>query len=172
MSLEKLAEASDGSRKTERLQRRWSGERKPPPKPPHTYYNKHRYPDEEEEPRSSGDSSLCQCWVDVDCPGLHPGDTVSLLSASCIRFRVGVEEQSGGGLTGTLHTAYVFNHLILCCIAATQPPDIQPAPAAAPPPSPPLNTSSSSTENLQAADDSVGKDKSKKSVFRKLFTKK
>lgn len=109
---------------------------------------------------------------DVDRPGLHPGDTVSLLSASCIRFRVGVEEQSGGGLTGTLHTAFVFNHLILCCIAATQPPDIQPAAAAAPPPSPPLNTSSSSNENLQAADDSVGKDKSKKGVFRKLFTKK
>lgn len=65
MSLEKLAEASDGSRKTERLQRRWSGERKPPPKPPHTYYNKHRYPDEEEEPRSSGESSHWQCWGDV-----------------------------------------------------------------------------------------------------------
>nr|XP_046269773.1 spectrin beta chain, non-erythrocytic 5 [Scatophagus argus] len=53
LSLEKLAEAPDDSTKppdgrTKSLQRQSSAEGQPPPKPPHTYYNKHRYPEEGE----------------------------------------------------------------------------------------------------------------------------
>ncbi|XP_029350237.1 spectrin beta chain, non-erythrocytic 5 [Echeneis naucrates] len=51
LSLEKLAEAPDDSTSSkhldgrlESLERQWSTESQPPPKPPHTYYNKHRYP--------------------------------------------------------------------------------------------------------------------------------
>ncbi|XP_026156546.1 spectrin beta chain, non-erythrocytic 5 isoform X2 [Mastacembelus armatus] len=51
LSLEKLAEAPDDSslskpddRRAESLERQSSTEGHPPPKPPHTYYNKHRYP--------------------------------------------------------------------------------------------------------------------------------
>ncbi|KAM9341571.1 spectrin beta chain, non-erythrocytic 5 [Symphorus nematophorus] len=58
LSLEKLAEAQDDlnkqhDRRTESLPRQSSTEGQPPPKPPHTYYNKHRYPDEGEA-RSKG----------------------------------------------------------------------------------------------------------------------
>ncbi|KAF0043782.1 hypothetical protein F2P81_002940 [Scophthalmus maximus] len=42
LSLEKLTEAAD--RRAESLERQLSTEGPPPPKPPHTYYNKHRYP--------------------------------------------------------------------------------------------------------------------------------
>lgn len=55
LSLEKLAEAPDDSASTkllnsraESLERQSSTDSQPPPKPPHTYYNKHRYPDEGE----------------------------------------------------------------------------------------------------------------------------
>ncbi|KAI3367575.1 hypothetical protein L3Q82_026206, partial [Scortum barcoo] len=55
LSLEKLAEALDDSlstkvadRRTEGLDRQTSTEGQPPPKPPHTYYNKHRYPEDGE----------------------------------------------------------------------------------------------------------------------------
>ncbi|XP_076605262.1 spectrin beta chain, non-erythrocytic 5 [Chaetodon auriga] len=53
LSLEKLAEAPDDStkpaeRRTASVDRQPSTEGQPPPKPPHTYYNKHRYPDEGE----------------------------------------------------------------------------------------------------------------------------
>ncbi|XP_035529504.1 spectrin beta chain, non-erythrocytic 5 [Morone saxatilis] len=53
LSLEKLAEAPDDSSKppegrTESLERQSSTEGQPPPKPPHTYYNKHRYPEDGE----------------------------------------------------------------------------------------------------------------------------
>ncbi|XP_040917192.1 spectrin beta chain, non-erythrocytic 2 [Toxotes jaculatrix] len=52
LSLEKLTEAPDDSassrpldRRAESLERQSSTEGQPPPKPPHTYYNKHRYPE-------------------------------------------------------------------------------------------------------------------------------
>ncbi|XP_039992754.1 spectrin beta chain, non-erythrocytic 5 isoform X2 [Xiphias gladius] len=52
LSLEKLAEATDDSasskplhRGAESLERQSSAEAQPPPKPPHTYYDKHRYPE-------------------------------------------------------------------------------------------------------------------------------
>uniref|UniRef100_A0A4W6DIZ9 Spectrin beta, non-erythrocytic 5 n=1 Tax=Lates calcarifer TaxID=8187 RepID=A0A4W6DIZ9_LATCA len=52
LSLEKLAEAPDDlasskplDRRPESLERQSSTESQPPPKPPHTYYNKHRYPE-------------------------------------------------------------------------------------------------------------------------------
>lgn len=58
LSLEKLAEAPDDStkpadRRTESLERQSSTEGQPPPKPPHTYYDKHSYP-EEGEVRTTG----------------------------------------------------------------------------------------------------------------------
>ncbi|XP_067336707.1 spectrin beta chain, non-erythrocytic 5 isoform X2 [Channa argus] len=63
LSLEKLAEAPDDSsstkpvdRRAESLERQTSVESHPPPKPPHTYYNKHRYP-EGGEVRSTGAES-------------------------------------------------------------------------------------------------------------------
>lgn len=52
LSLEKLAEGPDDSSSTkpvdstvESLERQSSTEAQPPPKPPHTYYNRHRYPE-------------------------------------------------------------------------------------------------------------------------------
>ncbi|XP_036927334.1 spectrin beta chain, non-erythrocytic 5 isoform X2 [Acanthopagrus latus] len=53
LSLEKLAEAPDdpskpADRRGESLERQSSTEGLPPPKPPHTYYNRHRYPEEAE----------------------------------------------------------------------------------------------------------------------------
>ena len=55
LSLEKLAEAPDDSssnrlldRRAESLERQSSTEGTPPPKPPHTYYNKHRYHEDRE----------------------------------------------------------------------------------------------------------------------------
>ncbi|XP_035850836.1 spectrin beta chain, non-erythrocytic 5 [Sander lucioperca] len=55
LSLEKLAEAPDDSASTrplnkraESLERQSSTEGQPPPKPPHTYYDKHSYPEEGE----------------------------------------------------------------------------------------------------------------------------
>ncbi|XP_028422093.1 spectrin beta chain, non-erythrocytic 5 [Perca flavescens] len=55
LSLEKLAEAPDDSASTkpldkraESLERQSSTEGQPPPKPPHTYYDKHHYPEEGE----------------------------------------------------------------------------------------------------------------------------
>lgn len=52
LSLEKLAEAPDDSSSTKpvdvragSLERQSSTEAQPPPKPPHTYYNRHRYPE-------------------------------------------------------------------------------------------------------------------------------
>lgn len=64
LSLEKLAEAPDDSASTkpldgraESLERQLSTEGQPPPKPPHTYYNKHRYP-EDGEVRTAGTESF------------------------------------------------------------------------------------------------------------------
>ncbi|XP_030248101.1 spectrin beta chain, non-erythrocytic 5 [Sparus aurata] len=53
LSLEKLAEAPDdptkpADRRGESLERQSSTEGLPPPKPPHTYYNRHRYSEEAE----------------------------------------------------------------------------------------------------------------------------
>uniref|UniRef100_I3J096 Spectrin, beta, non-erythrocytic 5 n=1 Tax=Oreochromis niloticus TaxID=8128 RepID=I3J096_ORENI len=52
LSLEKLAESPDDSsstkplsRRAESLERQLSSEGQPPPKPPHTYYSRHSYPD-------------------------------------------------------------------------------------------------------------------------------
>uniref|UniRef100_A0A8C9YZ58 Spectrin, beta, non-erythrocytic 5 n=1 Tax=Sander lucioperca TaxID=283035 RepID=A0A8C9YZ58_SANLU len=60
--LEKLAEAPDDSASTrplnkraESLERQSSTEGQPPPKPPHTYYDKHSYPEEGES--STGEST-------------------------------------------------------------------------------------------------------------------
>ncbi|XP_044022541.1 spectrin beta chain, non-erythrocytic 5 isoform X2 [Siniperca chuatsi] len=109
LSLEKLAEAPDDSastkpldRRPESLERQSSTEGQPPPKPPHTYFNKHRYP-EEEEVRSTGTQSR-----------------------------------------------------------QNQPPLV--------PPPPPPDTQDPPTVTPQVTDDN--KDKSRRSVFRKFFTKK
>ncbi|XP_038585015.1 spectrin beta chain, non-erythrocytic 5 isoform X1 [Micropterus salmoides] len=111
LSLEKLAEAPDDSTSTkpfdgrpESLDRQSSTEGQPPPKPPHTYYNKHRYP-REGEVRSTGTQS-------------HQN----------------------------------------------QPPSVPP------PPRPNPDTQGPPSVNPHLTDDS--KDKSRRSVFRKLFTKK
>ncbi|KAI4798392.1 hypothetical protein KUCAC02_022078, partial [Chaenocephalus aceratus] len=55
LSLEKLADAQEDSSSNKRLdiraeslERQSSTESQPPPKPPHTYYDKHRYPEEGE----------------------------------------------------------------------------------------------------------------------------
>lgn len=63
VSLEKLAEAPDDpasartlDRRSESLDRHMSTDGSPPPKPPHTYYNKHRF-QEEETVRSTGSLS-------------------------------------------------------------------------------------------------------------------
>lgn len=65
LSLEKLAEAPDDSastkppnRRTESLESQSSTEGQPPPKPPHTYYNKHRYP-EAGDVRTAGETTHC-----------------------------------------------------------------------------------------------------------------
>ncbi|XP_056282319.1 methyl-CpG-binding protein 2-like [Pseudoliparis swirei] len=57
VSLEKLAEAPDdlaSPGRAESLERQSSAEGGPPPKPPHTYYNKHRYPDASGVPTATG----------------------------------------------------------------------------------------------------------------------
>uniref|UniRef100_A0A3B4GB01 Spectrin beta chain, non-erythrocytic 5-like n=1 Tax=Pundamilia nyererei TaxID=303518 RepID=A0A3B4GB01_9CICH len=63
LSLEKLAESPDDSssakplsRRAESLERQLSSEGQPPPKPPHTYYSRHNYPDGGEV-RTAGPSS-------------------------------------------------------------------------------------------------------------------
>ncbi|KAK5886954.1 hypothetical protein CesoFtcFv8_017933 [Champsocephalus esox] len=62
LSLEKLADAQEDSSSNKRvdiraesLERQSSTESQPPPKPPHTYYDRHRYP-EEGEARTDKDS--------------------------------------------------------------------------------------------------------------------
>ncbi|XP_027134554.1 spectrin beta chain, non-erythrocytic 5 [Larimichthys crocea] len=107
LSLEKLAEAPDDSpkpldRRTESLERQSSTS--PPPKPPHTYYNKHRYPED-----------------------------------------------------GELRTRGIRS-------AQDQPP------SASPPLTP--GTQDPPTVTPQVTDDSTGKEKTRRSVFRKLFNKK
>ncbi|XP_030614955.1 spectrin beta chain, non-erythrocytic 5 [Archocentrus centrarchus] len=64
LSLEKLAESPDDlsltkplDRRPESLERQLSSEGQPPPKPPHTYYNRHTYP-EGGEFRTEGTRSL------------------------------------------------------------------------------------------------------------------
>ncbi|XP_071354370.1 spectrin beta chain, non-erythrocytic 5 [Trachinotus anak] len=111
LSLEKLAEAPDDSasstplyRRAESLDRQSSTEGHPPPKPPHTYYNKHRYPE-------------------------------------------------GGEVSPTGSQSH-----------RNQPPSV-------PPPAPP-DTEDPTTVTPQGPDDSMNKDKSRRSVFRKFFTKK
>ncbi|XP_008275361.1 spectrin beta chain, non-erythrocytic 5 [Stegastes partitus] len=63
LSLEKLADAPEGSssgrpadRRAESLERQSSTEGPPPPKPPHTYYNSHSYPEGGEAPGSDTES--------------------------------------------------------------------------------------------------------------------
>ncbi|XP_023280049.1 spectrin beta chain, non-erythrocytic 2-like [Seriola lalandi dorsalis] len=111
LSLEKLAEAPDDSasskpldRRAESLERQSSGEGQPPPKPPHTYYNKHRYPNGGEVPTTGSQSHR------------------------------------------------------------NQPPSV-------PPPAPP-DSQDTPTVTPQVTDDSMNKDKSRRGVFRKFFTKK
>ncbi|XP_062252883.1 spectrin beta chain, non-erythrocytic 5 [Platichthys flesus] len=109
LSLEKLTETPEDSsspvdRSGERLERQSSTEGPAPPKPPHTYYDKHRYP-------------------------------------------------TGGEVSAT---GLQSRH--------NQPPS-------APPPAPPDHQDSSSL-SPQMTEDILTKDKSKRSVFRKLFTKK
>ncbi|XP_068608001.1 spectrin beta chain, non-erythrocytic 5 [Brachionichthys hirsutus] len=109
MSLEKLAEPPDNwnkshDRRTESLERQLSAEGPPPPKPPHTYYDKHRYP--------------------------HEGG----LSTT-------------GETSASSHTGSIQN----------QPPSGQQDPP---------------TVTPQVTDDSAGKEKQRRSVFRKLFNKK
>ncbi|XP_068195162.1 spectrin beta chain, non-erythrocytic 5 isoform X2 [Antennarius striatus] len=108
LSLERLADAPDDSnqstdRRPELLERQLSAEGPPPPKPPHTYYNKHRYPDE-----------------------------------------------GGVQVAGTER-------------AQNHPPSIHP---------PPPGNLDPPAVAPQGSDDSVSKEKSRKSVFRKLFNKK
>ncbi|CAK6979040.1 spectrin beta chain%2C non-erythrocytic 5 [Scomber scombrus] len=61
LSLEKLADAAEDSpsaklsdKRGESLERQSSTETQPPPKPPHTYYNSHRYPKSGEVPTYEG----------------------------------------------------------------------------------------------------------------------
>uniref|UniRef100_A0A3B4ZEI6 Spectrin, beta, non-erythrocytic 5 n=1 Tax=Stegastes partitus TaxID=144197 RepID=A0A3B4ZEI6_9TELE len=65
LSLEKLADAPEGSssgrpadRRAESLERQSSTEGPPPPKPPHTYYNSHSYPEGGEAPGSGETRSM------------------------------------------------------------------------------------------------------------------
>ncbi|XP_060938197.1 spectrin beta chain, non-erythrocytic 2 [Limanda limanda] len=109
LSLEKLTETPEDSsspvdRSGENLERQTSTEVPAPPKPPHTYYDKHRYP-------TGGE---------VSSTGLQ-----------------------------SLHQE----------------------PPSAPPPGPPHHQDSSSL-SPQVTEDNLNKDKSRRSVFRKLFTKK
>lgn len=65
LSLEKLVEAPEDparppDRRSESLERQSSTEGKPPPKPPHTYYNRHRYPDETEAGTAGETTQLCR----------------------------------------------------------------------------------------------------------------
>ncbi|XP_034432002.1 spectrin beta chain, non-erythrocytic 1 [Hippoglossus hippoglossus] len=119
LSLEKLTETPDDSassgpvdRSGGSLERQSSTEGPAPPKPPHTYYDKHRYP-------KGGE-----------------------VSATGLQSR------------------------------PNQPPSAPPsAPPPAPPPAPP-DHQDPSTLSPQATEDNLNKDKSRRSVFRKLFTKK
>ncbi|XP_054470225.1 LOW QUALITY PROTEIN: spectrin beta chain, non-erythrocytic 5 [Anoplopoma fimbria] len=111
LSLEKLVEAPDDSSSTkpvesraESLERQSSTEGQPPPKPPHTYYNKHRYP-----------------------------------------------EDGGVRTTGTE--------------SRQTPPPTGTTP-------PPPNAQDPPTVTPQLPEDNAGRDKSRKGVFRKFFTKK
>lgn len=66
LSLEKLAEPPNNSTKlprAESLERQAAVEGKPPPKPPHTYYNKHRYPANEEAQTTGKWTQLLACHL-------------------------------------------------------------------------------------------------------------
>ncbi len=60
VSLEKLADAPDASTKPHD-RRPESLEEQPPPKPPHTYYNKHRYPDDGEVRATGKETQQTAC---------------------------------------------------------------------------------------------------------------
>ncbi|KAG7215088.1 hypothetical protein INR49_011666 [Caranx melampygus] len=106
LSLEKLAEAPD-DRGAQNLERQLSTDSQPPPKPPHTYYNKHRYP-------------------------------------------AGGEVLSSGSQSHR---------------------DLQP-PSAPPPPAPSDTHSDPPTVTARVPEDTANKDKTRRSVFRKFFSKK
>uniref|UniRef100_A0A667YRF9 Spectrin, beta, non-erythrocytic 5 n=1 Tax=Myripristis murdjan TaxID=586833 RepID=A0A667YRF9_9TELE len=71
LSSERLAEGPDDSASskpldgTADLERQSSTEREPPPKPPHTYYDKHRYPDGGEG-REAGESTVLTIVTGID----------------------------------------------------------------------------------------------------------
>ncbi|XP_020497621.2 spectrin beta chain, non-erythrocytic 5 [Labrus bergylta] len=95
LSLEKLAEAPDDSassrtfdRRAESLERQSSTEGTPPPKPPHTYYNKHRYSEgqEEGEVRSTGQQ--------VQAPSVAPPPPPDTQDPSAVTPQVSDDNQS------------------------------------------------------------------------------
>ncbi|XP_078145742.1 spectrin beta chain, non-erythrocytic 5 [Centroberyx gerrardi] len=136
LSSEKLAEAPEdsvSSKPPDRpadLERQSSTEREPPPKPPHTYYNRHRYPNggEGKDSGTQDYRSLPRNQPPLMPPPLPPSTQDP----------------------------------------PTAPPPLSPSTQDPPTAPPPLSPSIQDTTPAQAADDA----KSKRSVFKKFFTKK